>query len=134
MSVIFTASTGLGAPENTSRIIVPLLLWIDPHLSPHQIAFWHHVIRKCAHVTEYAILGVLLWRVVHSSFSFAAQRPARCFGFALLCAAFYASTDETHQIFVPHRQPLVTDVLLDTSGAALGLAMVWCFLKYKKTG
>ena len=133
MTVIFSASTSLGTPEHTSLFVVPFLLWINPRMSPENIEFWHHIIRKTAHVTEYAILGILIWRFVHSSPAMASQLPARQFRLALICAALYASTDETHQIFVPHRQPLVTDVLLDTCGAALGLALTWCVLRLRKS-
>jgi VanZ family protein len=134
MSVIFTASTSLGAPQNTSLFVVPFLLWINPHMSPGQIEFWHHIIRKTAHVTEYGILGIFIWRVIHSSPSLALESRGRQFRLALMCAALYAATDETHQMFVPHRQPLVTDVLLDTCGAGLGLALVWCVLRLRKSG
>jgi hypothetical protein len=32
MTLIFGASTGLGRPENTSRFVVPFLLWLNPHM------------------------------------------------------------------------------------------------------
>jgi VanZ family protein len=124
MCVIFTASTKFGAPQNTSRFVVPFLLWLDPHMSPEHIERAHHFIRKTAHFVEYGILGFLLWRIVHSSPAFALQ-TARKLRLALLLAAFYAATDETHQIFVPGRQSAVTDVLLDTCGAAAGIAVGW---------
>jgi VanZ family protein len=49
-----------------------------------------------------------------------------------LFAALYAATDETHQIFVPGRNASVRDVLLDTFGAGLGLAVTWCALRVRK--
>jgi VanZ family protein len=82
----------------------------------------HYVVRKTAHAVEYAILGILIWRVVRT---FAAHHPAWHFRFALLLAALYAATDEAHQIFVPGREAAVRDVLLDTCGAGIGLALVW---------
>lgn len=133
MVVIFGASTSLGAPQNTSRFVVPFLLWLDPHMSPGNIERWHHVIRKTAHAVEYAILGILIWRVVYSAAALAAHSAARRFRFALLLAALYAATDETHQIFVPGRQSAVGDVLLDTCGAASGLALVWCVLRLRNS-
>jgi VanZ family protein len=92
----------------------------------------HHTIRKSAHAVEYAVLGVLIWRLVHSSAALASHRPAWHYRFTLMLAALYAASDETHQIFVPGRQPAVTDVLLDTCGAALGLAVAWCVLQMRK--
>lgn len=45
---------------------------------------------------------------------------------AFLISAAYAVTDEVHQSFVPGRGGAVTDVLIDASGAALGIvAVVW---------
>jgi VanZ family protein len=77
-------------------------------------------------VTEYAVLALLLWRVL--------RRPAAPdvpswrwshAGLALALAALYAATDEFHQTFVPSRQGSVWDVLLDTTGAAIGLLCLW---------
>lgn len=129
MCVIFSASTSLGAPNNTSRFIRPLLLWLDPHISEATINLIHHIIRKTAHAVEYAILGMLLWRVVHSVSS---MTIARQFRLALLCAALYAASDETHQIFVPNREPQIRDVLLDTCGATAGLALAAGFTRWRE--
>jgi VanZ family protein len=133
MSVIFSASTGLGSPAHTSRFVRPFLLWLDPHMSEDTINLVHHCIRKTAHAVEYAILGFLIWRVVHSSRALAAHSPAWHFRFALLLAALYAATDETHQIFVPSREAAIRDVLLDTCGAGLGLAATWCVVRRQKS-
>ena len=72
----------------------------------------------------HAVLGILLWRFVFYSPALA-NWQSRAFAAALLLAALYTSTDEFHQKFVPGRTPLVTDVLLDTSGAAAGLVVLW---------
>jgi VanZ family protein len=133
MGLIFGASTKLGSPENTSRFIVPFLLWLNPHMSWETIERVHHGVRKTAHAVEYAMLGFLIWRVVHSAAALAWHRPAWHFRFALLLAALYAASDETHQIFVPGRQAAVRDVLLDTCGAGLGLAVTWCALRMRKS-
>jgi len=133
MGVIFGASSKLGSPENTSRFIVPFLRWLYPRISWQTIELVHHCVRKTAHAVEYAVLGFFIWRVVHSAAALASRRTAWHYRFSLLLAALYAATDETHQIFVPGRQPAVTDVLLDTCGAALGLAVTWCVLRLRKS-
>jgi VanZ family protein len=124
MTVIFGASTSLGRPENTSRFIVPILLWLNPHMSKETIDQVHFVVRKTAHFVEYAMLGLLLWRAVYYEPALAARR-SRSFFLALLLAALYAASDEFHQSFVPGREAAVSDVMLDTCGAGLGLAAVW---------
>ena len=44
----------------------------------------------------------------------------------------YATSDEFHQLFVASRQARVLDVLIDTSGAALGLLLIWIAGKLRK--
>jgi VanZ family protein len=51
----------------------------------------------------------------------------------LLLAALNGATDETHQIFVPGREASVRDVLLDTCGAGLGLAVTWRAVRMRKS-
>ena len=115
----------MGAPKHTSRFIIPFLLWLDPHMSQETIELVHHVIRKCAHFTEYGFLGFLVWRVIHNDDAFSGTTVRRQYWLAILFCAFYASTDEFHQKFVPTREPAVTDVMLDTCGAAFGLLVIW---------
>jgi len=73
---------------------------------------WDLVLRKLAHLTEYAILGALLARAL--------TRPA----LAVLLGSLYAVTDEIHQHFVPGRHAAWYDVLLDTAGVAVGV-LAW---------
>ena len=136
MILIFGASSGLGRLENTSRFIRPILHWLFPQMSDETLQTVHFAIRKSAHFMEYAILGLLLWRLVHFDPALAAMR-SREFLVALLLAALYAASDEFHQSFVPGREAAVRDVLLDSSGAAFGLAALWAtrgILKRRKTG
>ncbi len=73
---------------------------------------WDYVLRKIAHVTEYAILGALLYR------AFDREAPALAAGIA------YAATDELHQHFVRGRHASVVDVAIDAVGVAIGM-VVW---------
>jgi VanZ family protein len=103
-------------------------------MSGDYIHLIHHLIRKCAHLTEYAVLGILLWRAV--------RRPVRNdprpwswreAAIAVLIVFAYASTDEFHQRFVPTRTPLVSDVFVDTLGATIGMIALFtagCLLKW----
>ena len=82
-------------------------------------------VRKAAHMTEYAILGLL-------SFAFyrgILKKEKRQFLAALLTAAVYAATDEFHQYFIPGRSAEVMDVCIDTLGASIGLAILFFTLK-----
>jgi len=124
MGVIFFASTDLGSAEHTSRVIEPLVKWIKPDATPEQYELVHFLVRKAAHLTEYAILGLLVLRAVRMSSSAQTNpRSLRLLGSALLFAAAYASMDEFHQSFVAMRTACVQDVLIDTTGALVGLAI-----------
>jgi VanZ family protein len=125
MAVIFSASTSLGAPGYTSRFIRPFLLWLNPHMSEQTFQVVHHIIRKCAHFCEYAMLGFLVWRTIHLDSAFSTTSAAGQYWLAILFCALYAASDEFHQSFVPGRQPAILDVMLDTCGAGFGLLMTW---------
>jgi len=129
MLVIFTASTDLMSAEHTSRFIRPFLLWLAPNISAAAIAAVQFLIRKAAHLTEYAILAALLFRALWFG---ASQRAfVKVAGKALLLAAFYAALDEFHQSFVASRTASPIDVMIDTCGAALGLGLCWFFARQK---
>lgn len=126
MSLIFGFSTQVGSTRHTSRIIGPLLRWMNPSVTDTTINQVHYVIRKGAHMGEYAILAALLWR--------ARRQPVRgdtrpwhwseaSFAFGLAIA--FAASDELHQTFVPVREGRVGDVFIDSAGAALGVGAVW---------
>ena len=91
-----------------------------------QVAEIHHLFRKCGHLTEYAILALLVWRAIHGvaknkDFTWKWDEA----GLTLAIVFCYAATDEFHQIFVPTRTPLVSDVMIDTSGGAVALILLW---------
>jgi VanZ family protein len=121
MALIFSASTRLGAPANTSYFFRPLMHWLFPRMAEKKIEEIHYIVRKTAHFIEYALLGFLSWRIVHFDPAFGSFSLRRQCWFVLLFCMLYASTDEFHQSFVPTRQPAVPDVLLDTCGAGFGL-------------
>lgn len=133
MAVIFTASGDAHSYEHSSRIIAPLLYWLFPHISANTVDWVVFIVRKCAHVTEYAVLALLLWR--------AFRRPQkdnprpwnwREAGRVLVIVAVYAATDEFHQIFISTRTPRVHDVIIDTLGGAAGLFLLWWVGRWRK--
>ena len=120
LGVIFLGSTNLMSAEHTSRLIVPILLWLKPGMAPDRILFILIVMRKSAHVSEYAILALLLWRALRSGPTLRTKRPV-LFGAVLVACIVFAASDEFHQSFVKSRTPTVRDVLLDGAGALFGL-------------
>ena len=75
------------------------------------------ILRKGAHIVEYAILGLLLLRAMGR------ELPALAVGIA------YAITDELHQHFVGGRHASAVDVLIDTVGLAIGIFVVYRLLQ-----
>ena len=123
--LIFGASTDMMSSSRTSRIIGPVLRWIHPEVSDATIRGVQLVVRKGAHVTEYAILALLLYRAIRRSRELPKQEwCASCAVWAWMLATLYAASDEWHQSFVPSRGGSIHDVLIDASGAALGL-LLW---------
>ena len=86
------------------------------------------LLRKIAHFTEFAALGMLLtWRM-----GMLQKHP----GFALCLGASAACVDETIQRFVPDRGPSIRDVGIDTCGVITGmmLLLVGHYLLKRKNG
>ena len=73
-----------------------------------------HPVRKTAHASEYALLGMLLFGAMTGT-----RRRRMCY--AWLATACYAATDEFHQLFVPGRSGQFTDVCIDSGGAVVGI-------------
>lgn len=80
------------------------------------------IIRKLAHFTEYAILGLVLAYFYKS-------KTNKYLLFALLQGVITAIIDESIQLLVPNRAGLLTDVLIDTSGVLFGLLVFYIIYK-----
>ena len=126
MALIFGASSDRHSFTHSSRLIGPFVRWLFPLISDHALYRVIFGVRKVAHLTEYAILGALIWRALRKP----ARNDPRSWEWrqarlALALVILYAASDEFHQAFVPTREASVVDVLIDTSGAALGLGALW---------
>lgn len=89
-------------------------------MSPNTIWTILVIVRKCAHVIEYTVLALLLWRALRNVPSLR-TKPLMVFGAVLLSCGLFAATDEFHQRFVKSRTPSARDVFLDVGGAFIGL-------------
>jgi len=83
-----------------------------PFMPPGEMMF-SYGIRKLGHFTEYAILAWLIYRPLRE------QTRGAWLAFAL--TALYGASDEWHQSFVPGREMLLGDWLIDSAGAVCGL-------------
>lgn len=78
------------------------------------------LVRKGAHVFMYAVLGVLVVRVV-SAHRIVNVKLALTLSLAAVC--LYAVSDEMHQLSVPGRSGQVSDVLLDAIAGMIGICL-----------
>jgi VanZ family protein len=101
------------------RLWLPVLAWAAlifalsaiPSLSSG-LGTWDLVLRKAAHIIEFAILGALLVRAIGMA------APA------LVAGVAYAATDEWHQSFVRGREGRPIDIAVDAIGVLVGV-LAW---------
>lgn len=126
MGIIFTASGDSDSAQRSSRVIEPVVRWLFPHLSDDTVHLIVFLVRKCAHLMEYAVLALLFWRALRKPVR-DDPRPWKWSeaGWAMLFVAAYGISDELHQALIPSRQGRLHDVAIDTAGAAVGLFTLW---------
>ena len=96
-------------------------------------------VRKGAHMTEYAVLGVFLMETTYS-FRFDKLRKKKgkrrkgFFGqlfWSFNIGALYACADEYHQLYVVNRAGQAQDVLFDIAGLCVGLMVAYLIQKLR---
>jgi len=89
---------------------------------------WDFILRKAAHMAEFAALSLLLWNAI--------RRRGIAFSRALALAAaaafLYACSDEFHQRYVPGRTGSFRDVAIDSAGIIV-MGFIIFRLRPKKT-
>jgi VanZ family protein len=116
-AVIFGGSGNALSAPNTASILATILNAVVGHpLAPSQFEMVHFLVRKAAHLGEYAILGALVFRAIRAGREGWNWRWALA---AIVIAALYAVSDEWHQSFEPSRTASAWDVLIDAIGASL---------------
>lgn len=93
----------------------------------------HLFVRKAAHFSAFFLLAGLLQGACNVTF----VRRKRSMWAVGLASLLLASANEFEQVFAQGRGPSVWDVLIDFSGAVLGIAIVWLIdrlLRKKKGG
>lgn len=81
--------------------------------------YFEHPLRKLAHFSEYACMGILLY-ILWSQWI---EKSRRLYVLIVLWIFCSAAADEFHQLFVPGRYGSFADVLLDTCGGAFGMLL-----------
>lgn len=131
MALISFVSTNDFSAVNTSRVVRPLLLWLFPNITEESISLTHFLVRKAAHITEYAILGWLAARAFIGSSRELLRR--KWFLAALVLVVLHALLDEYHQSFVPTRTGSLYDSGIDVAGGLIGL-IGFSYLRRRRAG
>ena len=119
MTIFFFSAQPADLSRETSGTFSDRLaeyLWEDPTSEQYDQA--SRIVRKTAHFCEYALLSVfilLAFRI--EGFPFGVP-------LTLVFVFLAAGADELHQLFVPGRAGMLTDVFIDFSGALTGIAAI----------
>ncbi len=111
---------------STSRFLGPLLRWLFSDVSAAELRSFHFLVRKGAHVFEYAVLSLLAYRALRFSTNAA---PWSLTALALTLVLGVASADELHQSLLAARTGSFGDVALNLAGGVLGVCLIIGFYR-----
>ena len=111
---------------------LPVILWAalifffsSEALPPASRIYWRDfVVKKSAHVIEYAVFATLIFRAFINS----GMERKKAAIYTLVLAMLYGITDEFHQSFTPGREPRIRDWIFDTIGAGFASYYLWKLL------
>lgn len=86
------------------------------------------VIRKIAHMCEYALLFLLIYYGLHKTFKYQYYLLI-----SLILTFLYACSDEFHQTFISGRSGQFKDVLIDTIGMIIMFSIIYLWQKEKNS-
>lgn len=127
MGVIFALSSqsgedSAGLSDKIAEALNGFIMWFfagnPPDFLAGLISPESIFIRKLGHISEFAVLGVLMTALLYR------LGMSWYLGLSLIICSLYAASDEFHQIFVPGRGPSFIDVLIDMSGSLIGILLL----------
>ena len=118
----FICGNSLASGETSGNLSGKIMQWINTvlRLDEGGADILHRLIRKGAHFTEFACLGLLLTWL----FGMMGEKKGHLFCMPLLFGMMAACVDETIQVFVPDRGPSPVDIWIDTCGVAAGIVIL----------
>jgi len=116
LALVLLLGTAYFSPSYTGAFVLPFLKALAPGASSAKLQTIHVVLRKLAHLAEYAVLALLWFRAL-------VQGPGRttraAAWIALVICLACALVDETHQATIPTRSGSARDFVIDASGAGI---------------
>lgn len=134
MVIIFIFSSKTAVESNDSSSVIATLVLetkeqifgtSDNNSGDITIEFINHIVRKAAHMTEYAMLAILLG--IH--FFTIKVSTKKFFILNISICVLYAMSDEFHQLFVDGRSGQIGDVGIDSIGVVFGTLIFYLFIK-----
>jgi len=123
MIFIFIMShTNGDSSSNQSGFFVEIILKVI-NIDRDTLSF---LIRKAAHMSEYALLLFFIYYGFKKSITY-----KYTLALSLLITFLYACSDEFHQLFIPGRSGQLKDVLIDTTGGLFMLLVIYLWQKKK---
>ena len=121
LNLAFIWGNSMRVGTDSQEMSKGILEWINFFLRLEDLdmmALLHHLLRKAAHITEFACLGALLaWHGLLTEEKHKFALPA-------LLGMAAGLVDETIQLITPNRGPSLSDVWLDSFGAVTGIMLL----------
>jgi len=127
-ALIYYLSTPAFGAHRSLPLLARLLAFFDVSISPTTLGVLDSFIRTLAHLTEYAIFALLLYRSCLGR-NRCGWRPRLAF-WSVVIAALYSVTDEYHQSFTSARVSSAFDCVIDTMGAAVGMLLAYFAIRF----
>lgn len=121
VAMILTFSGETFSAIQTGGVLAPFLRWLFPEITSRQILDIHFVLRKLAHLTEYAVLAMLSLRALRLTIDVPVWRVA---GLTLMIVLAVAGVDELRQSYLPARTGSPLDVGINLVGGSIGVLLV----------
>ena len=121
-----SAETSGGLVEKIIAFLFPDFDSLSEAAKQKMLDLISFIVRKAAHFTIYAVLGVL---ALLNTITFKSIALKYRVLIASLFSLIYAVGDELHQLYVPGRSGEIRDVFIDFSGALSGVVVLLVFKK-----
>lgn len=121
--IFYNSMTPANESSAQSGFVLEQVLWLLDAVGLEQVQMTEHIIRKTAHVLEYALMGMLLYQCL-SGYTLPVRERL---GGQILFSVLIPLVDETIQLFTTGRSGQISDVWLDFTGA-IGGAVLLCLL------
>ena len=126
IGIIVLESTDMMSATHTGQWLYSFVTRVFGQVDRARFEIFHHILRKCGHFLGYGILAALFFRSLRATFTDGLGTLC-CWSIAL--TGGIAALDEWHQSFIPSRTGCVSDVILDTFGAATILLVLLTSLR-----